>query len=155
MKKKTRVKQSKNKSDYRSALEQYNISHYEDDYVIMGKFCNLSASKKDWIETKRYEHQFSANKYEKLMGEYMVNNSIKFIHQAPFILDGKIYFADFFIPSTRTIVEIDGIYHDSMTQSASDKQRDNAFKSIGIKTIRLNNNETLDKRQIEIRLKLN
>lgn len=152
---KKKKKQKQIRTNYDSVLDKYNISHYEDDYVIMGKFCNLSASKKDWIETKRYEHQFSANKYEKLMGEYMVNHNIKFIHQAPFILDGKIYFADFFIPSIRTIVEIDGIYHDSMTQSASDKERDKAFKAIGIKTIRLNNNETLDKRQIEIRLKLN
>lgn len=149
-------KKNKNKNiktDYSSVLDKYNIRHYEDDYVIIGKFCNMSYSTKDWIETNRYKLQFSANKYEKLMGEYLVNAKIKFVHQAPFVLDGKIYFADFYIPAYRTVIEIDGTYHDSMTQSKKDNDRDYAFKCKGIKTIRLNNAETLDKNQIDIRLR--
>ncbi len=42
-------KKNKNKNiktDYSSVLDKYNIRHYEDDYVIIGKFCNMSIAQK-------------------------------------------------------------------------------------------------------------
>lgn len=47
---------------------------------------------------------------------------------------------------------MDGQYHKSLYQGDYDYTRDYNFKSIGIKTIRISNNETLDNHQLDIRL---
>ena len=70
------------------------------------------------------------------------------------MFDNKIYFSDFFIPKMKLIIEVDGDYHNSIMQSENDEERDALFSSIGIKTVRINNNETLDRRQIEIRISI-
>ena len=148
------MKKNNNKNVNKKSLSFYNASNFKEDYKIIGRFCNLSFSKKDWIETTRYKLQASANKYEQLIGEYLISKNIIFIHQSPFMFDDKIYFSDFFIPRMKLIIEVDGDYHNSISQLESDEERDDLFSSIGIKTIRINNNETLDRRQIEIRLSI-
>ena len=148
------MKKKYNKKVGKNSLSFYNATNFKEDYKIIGRFCNLSFSKKDWIETTRYKIQSSANKYERLIGEYLINKKIIFVHQAPFMFDDKIYFSDFFIPRMRLIVEVDGDYHNSISQSESDEERDDLFSSLGIKTIRINNNEALDKKQIDMRLKI-
>lgn len=150
--KKSKKTKSPKKKTGKTALEMFNEINFMEDYAIIGKFCNLPPSKKDWIEVRRYELQASANKYEHLMGEYLINKGIKFIHQAPFVINGKIYFLDFYLPERRLAVEVDGIYHESMRQSDYDATRDYNFRSIGIKTLRINNNETHDWNQLDIRL---
>lgn len=131
-------------------LEQYNIANYLEDYRLIGYFCNLPKSKKEWIQDTREALKSKANKYEILLGEYLIEKKVKFIHQAPFIIDGKIYFLDFYVPNKKLAIEIDGNYHQSMTQEKYDNVRDKSFQSIGIKTIRINNNETMSKQQLDI-----
>ena len=70
------------------------------------------------------------------------------MHQAPFIIDGKIYFADFFLPKENLIIEIDGVSHDNCAQKQYDKQRDAAFNSYRIKTIRLSNDLVGDSKRL-------
>lgn len=133
-------------------LNEYNKANYIEDYRIIGQFCNLTKSKKEWIEDTREQLKAKANKYENLFGEYLIKKKIKFVHQAPFIINGKIYFLDFYIPSKRIAIEVDGQYHDSLYQEDYDDVRDYNFNSIGIKTIRIANNETMDANQLDIRL---
>lgn len=148
---KKRFKKQKNaKSKKDNKLQQYNIANYLEDYRLIGQFCNLPKSKKDWIEYTRETLKGKANRYEILLGEYLIERKVKFIHQAPFVIDGKIYFLDFYVPSKRLAIEIDGNYHQSMTQEKYDYVRDRSFQSIGIKTIRISNNETLSKQQMDI-----
>lgn len=133
-------------------LNEYNKANYIEDYRIIGQFCNLPKSKKEWIEDTREQLKAKANKYENLFGEYLIKKKIKFVHQAPFIINGKIYFLDFYIPSKHIAIEVDGQYHDSLYQEDYDDVRDYNFNSIGIKTIRIANNETMDANQLDIRL---
>lgn len=133
-------------------LNEYNKANYIEDYRIIGQFCNLPKSKKEWIEDTKEQLKAKANKYENLFGEYLIKKKIKFVHQAPFIINGKIYFLDFYIPSKRIAIEVDGQYHDSLYQEDYDDVRDYNFNSIGIKTIRIANNETMDANQLDIRL---
>lgn len=133
-------------------LNEYNKANYIEDYRIIGQFCNIPKSKKEWIEDTREQLKAKANKYENLFGEYLIKKKIKFVHQAPFIINGKIYFLDFYIPSKRIAIEVDGQYHDSLYQEDYDDVRDYNFNSIGIKTIRIANNETMDANQLDIRL---
>lgn len=100
-----------------------------------------------------YELREKANCYEHKMGEILIESGIDFIHQAPFVFRPKtIYFCDFYIPSHRIVIEIDGIYHNSAVQSMKDTERDFNFKSIGIRVVRIANEETNDKEKLKLRL---
>ena len=145
------MKQIKTKYD---ALEKHNMKSYIEDIEIMGKLCSLPKSKKDWIEITRYELMSSANYYEKVFAKYLIDNNIKFIHQAPYVIDGNIYFLDFYLKDYMIAIELDGQYHDGMYQKSKDKYRDKMFNSIKIKTIRINNCEVKDEKQIKMRLSL-
>lgn len=136
-----------------SPLDLHNIKSYIEDYAIISKFSHLPFSKREWIETRRYELQFSANKYEHYVGAYLLSHNVSFIHQAPFIINGKIYFLDFFIPSLRIAIEVDGASHEYSWKHEKDKDRDSNFKSIGIKTIRISNSECESSKYLNIRMK--
>ena len=137
-----------------SPLDIHNISNYVEDYAIISKFSHLPFSKRECIETRRYEHQIKANQYEHILGVYLINHNVKFIHQAPFVICGRIYFLDFFIPSLRVAIEVDGVAHSYMTQKDHDVCRDKDFYSIGIKTVRISNNEVNDPKYLYIRMKV-
>ncbi|WP_287661104.1 DUF559 domain-containing protein [Bacteroides sp.] len=141
------------KNEVQSPLDLHNISQYIEDYAIISKFSHLPFSKREWIETRRYELQYSANKYEHLLGAFLLSHDVKFIHQAPFVINGNIYFLDFFIPSLRTAIEVDGVSHSWYDRPNKDSNRDMDFKTIGIKTIRISNDEVSSKKYLEIRLK--
>lgn len=153
-KKNKKNKRSFKKNEVQSPLDLHNISQYIEDYAIISKFSHLPFSKREWIETKRYELQYSANKYEHLLGAFPLSHDVKFIHQAPFVINGKIYFLDFFIPSLRIAIEVDGVSHSWYDHPNKDSNRDMDFKTIGVKTIRISNDEVSSKKYLEIRLKI-
>ena len=144
----------KQKPIVQTPLDIHNISNYIEDYAIISKFAHLPFSKREWIETRRYELQFNANKYEHILGEYLIKHDVKFIHQAPFVICGRIYFLDFFIPSLRVAIEVDGVAHSYMRQKDKDLSRDCDFKSIGVKTIRISNDEVNSPKHLGIRMKV-
>ena len=133
-------------------LDVHNTESYMADNAIMAKL-TATYSAKDWIETKRSELQMKANVYERNLGAYFVNNNIKFIHQAPFIINKKIYFLDFYLPQKRIAIEVDGISHESIASYEQDTNRDKDFATIGIKTYRINNAQTKNPKDIETFLK--
>lgn len=157
MKKKTSKSKKESKQNRKpyvqSPLDLHNIKSYIEDYAIISKFSHLPFSKREWIETRRYELQFGANKYEHYVGSYLLSHNVQFIHQAPFIINGKIYFLDFFIPSLRIAIEVDGASHEYSWKHEKDKDRDSNFKSIGIKTIRISNSECESSKYLNIRMK--
>lgn len=153
-KKNKKNKRSFKKNEVQSPLDLHNISQYIEDYAIISKFSHLPFSKREWIETKRYELQYSANKYEHLLGAFLLSHDVKFIHQAPFVINGKIYFLDFFIPSLRIAIEVDGVSHSWYDHPNKDSNRDMDFKTIGVKTIRISNDEVSSKKYLEIRMKI-
>lgn len=153
-KKNKKNKRSFKKNEVQSPLDLHNISQYIEDYAIISKFSHLPFSKREWIETRRYELQYSANKYEHLLGAFLLSHDVKFIHQAPFVINGKIYFLDFFIPSLRIAIEVDGVSHSWYDRPNKDSNRDMDFKTIGVKTIRISNDEVSSKKYLEIRLKI-
>lgn len=144
---------TKKKPIVQTPLELYNAKSYIKDYAIIAKFSSMSDSTKDWIEVHRYDLQNKANKYEHFVGNYLIKKGVNFIHQAPFVINRMIYFLDFFIPTLRVALEIDGIYHSSSKQNEKDSFRDKDFKTIGIKTIRISNDEAKDEKILDIRMK--
>lgn len=121
------------------------------DYSHLSKL-RVNDSTRDWIETRMYELREEANVYEMNCISYFQNKGEEFIHQAPFVIDGKIYFADFYLPKRKIIIEIDGKYHDSNSQHKYDKIRDSAFASYGIRTFRVPNEMAKSQKLIKIAL---
>lgn len=99
------------------------------------KFTKWSVNTKNKLENNPTKSELSLFKY--LTGTF--HNRVKFQH--PFLINGKLYYADIAIPSLKLIIEVDGGYHNTEEQKAKDKQRDNDFKSIGYTTLRYTNEQ--------------
>ncbi len=56
----------------------------------------------------------------------------------------KNYILDFYIPSYRIAIEIDGVQHQTDEHAVSDKQRDETLAELGIKVIRYSNRSIND-----------
>ena len=118
------------------------------DYMHLSRL-KVNESTKDWIEHRMYELREKSNQYERSVLGYMRSRNIRFIHQAPFILDGKIYFADFYLPEISEIIEIDGYSHYNEAQRKYDLQRDNAFGDFRMHTTRISNSIAMDKQKLD------
>ena len=49
------------------------------------------------------------------------------------------YIVDFYIPQTKTVIEVDGIQHEAREDSALDIKRDEYLRSLGIRVLRYPN----------------
>ncbi len=97
----------------------------------------------NWIRNTRNELLAKRTWYEKyLLSCFPKKLRGKAKIQHPFIVDGKIYFADIYFPHIKVIVEVDGNSHYIRTDK--DEERDKDLKNIGIVTLRINNRETLN-----------
>lgn len=147
--KKSKKSKSKKNGD-RSKLINHNTIGYLDDLTHICKLGKISESKKDWIETNMLRLRECANIYEIDFASYLMNKGIKFIHQAPFILSGKIYFADFYLPDKHAIIELDGDYHNGIAQSEKDRFRDECFNGHKLKVVRIPNKAVYDERSLSV-----
>ena len=118
------------------------------DYNYLSRL-PINEVRKDWVEHKMYELRERANKYEKIVYRALKDKGVEFIHQAPFVLDGKIYFADFYIPALRTLIEVDGVSHDNVRTQRNDDLRDYAFASYRMQTYRIQKSVVSDKNKLE------
>lgn len=94
-----------------------------------------------WIVKTLVDNIEGATYYELLVAYYLIRKDIEFVQQAPFYINGKISFADFYIPSKKVVIEVDGGYHDEIMQILRDDERAKRFKSMGIDTIRIWNKD--------------
>lgn len=65
------------------------------------------------------------------------------------MINGKIYFLDYYLPLQRIALEVDGQSHNYIFSKESDTIRDAAFSSIGIKTYRISSDETRREKYID------
>ena len=137
------------------ALTHYDLTAYDDDINILSKLFNIRRSKREWIENARKDLQLKANKYEHIVGNILIEHNVHFYHQAPFVIDGHIYFADFYLPELRLVIEVDGDYHNGMCQREKDYNRTDDLKFAGAKVVRILNKTTLNKNLLLTKLKVN
>lgn len=57
------------------------------------------------------------------------------------------WIVDFYCPSKKLIIEVDGEYHNNPEQRKKDEYRDQIFLSKGIKTLRFSNAEVFTKKE--------
>lgn len=117
------------------------ISSEEQDFEHMRPFIQHGRKLILWVVKNMRRLRRNATATELKVGKYMYHQRIIYISQAPFVFgEGeslKCYFADFYIPALRVIVEIDGGLHERPESVLYDQERDSLFAGIGIKTIRI------------------
>lgn len=118
----------------------WKVCRWEDDWMMLKPIMeSTNGGSIVWAaETMRKLRKHLTNA-EVCVARYLVEKNVYFISQAPFRIKGHLYFADFYFPSIKTILEVDGSSHDSMEQKQSDKKRDELFASVGIRTIWITN----------------
>lgn len=134
-------------------LDEYDTRNYLRDIEYLARLSFLEESTRSWIEARMYELRDCSNRYEQFVGQLLMKKGVDFIHQAPFVFRPKtIYFADFYLPESRIVIEVDGIYHNDPNMIAKDYVRDANFKSVGIWVIRVSNEETRDTKRLWLRI---
>lgn len=133
----------------KDALDDYDIKNFMVDNAIIASFDSLDRSKRDWIITTRYELQDSSPISERRLGLFFIKKGFTFIHQRPFVVNGKIYFLDYYLPLQRIAIEVDGQSHNYIFSKENDTIRNDAFSTIGIKTYRISSDETRKEKYID------
>ena len=133
-----------------ASLTTYNDAGYLSDLIHLSRINGISDSTSDWIETTMLSLRSSATESEHNIAKALMKHDVKFIHQAPFVLSGNIYFADFFIPNKHVVIEVDGGYHMGRAQQKKDMFRDVCFNGHMIDVIRVPNRATYNSRDLEI-----
>lgn len=82
-----------------------------------------------------------ATKHEKIVAKELDKLGVEYSFQHIFIIKDKMYFSDFYIPSIKLTIEIDGFHHFHDPQKAKDNQKSKALNSQGVKTMRFKNDE--------------
>lgn len=149
-KKKKKKKGGKRYNKKTSALDRHNSYGYLNDLRHICKLGYINPSTRDWIETNMLRLRACANKYEIIFGEYLSSKKIEYIHQAPFIFSGKIYFADFYLPKHHLIIELDGLYHNGIAQYDYDRFRDACFSGHRVRVLRIPNEAVMNERDLKI-----
>lgn len=117
---------------YTSAIDLYGI----DNFV---PYTQLPESFVSWIENTSIELINKSTMAEIKFKSIMSKSNTTIAEQVFFNINGKSYFVDFFLPEYLTIIEIDGSSH--IKKQCVDIIRDNIFANVGIKTIRLTNQD--------------
>ena len=97
----------------------------------------------EYIETFRKQQINISTLAETEFKKYLDKNKIKYSFQKVFNIDGKYYIVDFYFPSKKLVIEIDGGYHFTKEQKEKDSKRTKDLKSIGLKVIRLTNDNVM------------
>ena len=101
--------------------------------------------KKMWSLMKMAdENRVKATKAEKAAKDYLQKKGLKFVFQKPIIANKNGYIADFYFPDTKTILEIDGGYHEDFEQRKADIKRTKDLNTEGIKVVRMKNEDVYD-----------
>ena len=78
---------------------------------------------------------------EILLWKYIRNDSLGVRFRRQYGISN--YITDFYSPSIKLVIELDGSQHFTPEGLEYDKIRENFMKSLGIKTLRFNNNDVL------------
>lgn len=96
-----------------------------------------------WSKKNRKVLSKEATYYERVVKNFLERRGAICVPQAPFFFQelNKMCFADIYVPEGKFIIEVDGGYHNTPEQAASDKLRDACFSKRGYNVIRIKNSE--------------
>lgn len=76
------------------------------------------------------------NRFIKLIKELGINN---YVFQKEWIEEGGFYISDFYFPSIKLTIELDGLYHLEPLQKKRDQTKAKWLRNNGISTMRITN----------------
>lgn len=96
---------------------------------------------KSTVKEKRKDLRNNMTESEKQLWLYLKNEQlgVKFRRQHSIVN----YIADFYCPSLKLVIEVDGSQHFVQDGMEYDKIREEFMNSLGIKTLRFNNNDVM------------
>lgn len=118
-------------------LDNLNLS----SFIKVRSYKDLDEKYQNWIDEKTFELLKNRTYPERKLSSILKDSILHVEEQPFFLINGKGYFLDFFIPEFNIAIELNGDVHRSTQSHIDDWKRDNAFFNIGIKTIRLTNRE--------------
>ena len=74
------------------------------------------------------------------------------VQQQPITTGRKLYFADIYIPSIKTILELDGGYHYTKDQKRKDGNRSSGIWRLGYHVVRLSNHDARDIKKVKAKI---
>lgn len=101
----------------------------------------LRPTREIWIREHKAILKDRATESELIMRKYLLAHKIKFRFQQQVTAVKKIYFMDFYLPDFNVALEVDGGSHNDPKQKGLDNIRDYHLAWIGIKTVRITNDE--------------
>lgn len=116
--------------------------------VCVFSYTQLNDKAVEWVNCTVLNNTKNSTFAERKFASILREQPHDFFEQAYFMINGKSYFLDFFIPDLNLEFEINGSVH--KREKDYDLQRDMDFDSIGIKTIRLTDREVYLKNIKEI-----
>ena len=124
------------------------IDGYSSSRCETRSYKSLSEEFCKWIEETTIRLLKGRLRPERMAGD-VLKKVFPLVYEQPFfMIYGRSYFLDFFIPDKNLAVEIDGKCHKKRKEV--DLLRDADFKSIGIKTIRIKASDVLNGKTFEI-----
>lgn len=105
-----------------------------------------------WIRQRRAELLSKSSDAEKAAFRNIVRLGFKSVRQYPIWTKRRMYFADFYIPSLKLVVEIDGGYHYTARQKRLDGNRSSGLWRLGYHVVRLSNRDARDISKIKAKI---
>lgn len=135
--------------EYRTEKRQeYNqiVEERMNNNPAYAKAVEKNRKREAWIDKTKEENLDKSTPAERFLYKNALKRYGKRVKaQHEITINGHIYFLDFYIKSMRVAIEVDGGYHGSIEQSAKDRERDANLASVGIKTIRIKNEQVYSK----------
>lgn len=129
-------------------------SYFESPYsgVMEYDYRELGEIYSKWIEETQRKLLANRTSHERKFSQILSQSNTKVVEQPYFKINDKGYFLDFYLPKYNLAFELNGKVHKGEWREFYDADRDLAFHSIGIKTIRVSN---LDIDSADIKNKIN
>lgn len=127
-----------------------NHPKYEDATIgIISNTTNHRPELIEWCHRKRLGMIHKPTKSEAALREFLNEiGKFNYVSQKTFIIDDKVYFADFYFEDYQTIIEVDGASHSTPEQKLIDTMRTAFLNSAGITVLRMTNKQAQDKFQV-------
>lgn len=97
---------------------------------------------KESTKEKRRELKKEMTECEKILWRHIRNDALGVRFRRQYGIGN--YIADFYSPSLKLVIELDGSQHFTEEGLEYDKIRENFMKNLGIKTLRFNNNDVMN-----------
>ncbi len=121
---------------------------------LKGKQYKASRKTREILEEYSEELKKNTTPSEKILRKLLKELNIKFVFQKHITYKkGVSYIMDFYLPMTKTCIEVDGGYHNTKLQEDKDLIRTSNLNKMKVEVIRFTNDEVINKELVISKLK--